>query len=360
MDPLTLIPTPDTIPAPSWLFLLLDVSTFTLHILLINIVLGGSLILLFTRAGKQSAEPENKLQEGIAGKLPVIIALAINFGVAPLLFLQVIYGHLFYTSSVLMAVYWILIIPLLIVGYYGAYYYIRKKSSAPMLSRIAILLTSLILLYIGFIFVNNMTMMAQPEKWVAYFENRGGTLLNSGDPTIIPRYLHFVTASIAIGGLFLAIVWWFRKQKNAAGAEEKIKSALRIFGIATAMQVVIGFWFLLALPSEFIIQFMGQNLFFTLLLFAGIFLGIGAIVFAFLGNLTFTAAFFVATILTMVITRANLRALYLGDAFSLSSLKVAPQYGVMALFFIIFAVGIVSVVYMVRMAISANERRIAS
>jgi len=356
MDPSTLIPTPDTIPAPSWLFLVLDLVTFTLHILVINVVLGGSLLLLFSRLTSGETGLENSLHGGMASKIPTGFALGVNLGVAPLLFLQVIYGHLFYASSVLMAVYWILIIPLLILAYYGAYIHIRKYQSSEVLSKLALLFSSLILLYVGFVFVNNMTLMAQPEKWNAYFENRSGTIMNWGDPTLLPRYLHFVVASVAVAGLFSAIIWWFRQRRNVPDAESKIKNGLQIFGIATAIQMMIGFWFLLAIPSDFILQFMGQNLFYTIVLFLGILLAIGAIISAFLGKLLPTFIHLIALIIAMVITRTNLRALYLEDVFTLDKLTLSPQYGVMALFFGVFAIGLIVVAYMLKLTFSTEER----
>ena len=356
MDPLSLVPSPDTIPAPSWLFLVLDLLTFTLHILVINVVLGGSLLLLTSRLTRGEPALDKNLHGGLASKIPTGFALGVNLGVAPLLFLQVIYGHLFYSSSVLMAVYWILIIPLLIIAYYGAYIHIRKYQKAELLSKTALFITAVILLYISFMFVNNMTLMTQPEKWNAYFENRSGTILNWGDPTLIPRYLHFLVASIAIAGLFSSIIWWFRKRKNVLEADQKIKNGLKVFGIATAVQVVIGFWFLLAIPSEFILQFMGQNLFYTIVLFLGILLAIGAIISAFLGKLLPTFIHLIALIIAMVITRTNLRSLYLQDVFTLDKLVLTPQYGVMALFFVVFVVGLVIVGYMLKLTFNAEER----
>ena len=74
----------------------------------------------------------------VAKKLPVMIALGINMGVPPLLFLQVVYGNLFYSSSVLMAVYWILIIPLLILAYYGTYIHIFRYGKSPWFSKLSL------------------------------------------------------------------------------------------------------------------------------------------------------------------------------------------------------------------------------
>ncbi|GAB4375695.1 MAG: hypothetical protein Kow0042_21350 [Calditrichia bacterium] len=354
MDPTKLIPTPDVIPAPSWLFLLLGLLTFLLHILVINVALGGSLITLFSRL-KSESSLERDLHGAIASKLPVTFALGINLGVAPLLFLQVIYGHLFYTSSVLLAVYWILVIPLLIIAYYGAYVHIRNYDSHKVLSRVALAITSVILLYIGFIYVNNMTLMAQPEKWNAYFANRGGTFLNTAEPTLIPRYLHFVVASIAVAGLFSAIVWNFRKKKHPDLAPQKIKSGLQIFAIATAVQMAVGFWFLLSLPRDIMLQFMGQNLTATIFLFLGMVLAVVALIGGFLNKLSLALIHLLATIIVMVILRAYLRSMYLRDSFHLGQLEMRPQYGVMILFFIVLVIGLIIVGYMVKTAVKSEK-----
>ena len=359
MNFLSLIPTPDTIPAPAWLFQVLDVFTFTIHILFINIVIGGSLIIFFSRLNRKEAPPTESLHGAIASKIPTTFALGITFGVAPLLFIQVIYGHLIYTSSVLMAVYWILIIPFLILAYYGAYIHIKNYTKARILSIISIAITSILVLYIAFIFVNNMTLMVQPEKWTAYFNNRSGTILNLTDAILLPRYLHFITASVAVASIFMALPWYMRQKKNVSGAEKKVKSALRIFAIATCVQVVIGFWFLLAIPSEFILAFMGKNLVYTIFLFMGIVLAIGSIISAFMGKFLPTVIHLLATIVVMVITRANLRTLYMQDYFNLNQLTLKPQYDVMALFFAVFIVGLIIVGYMLKIAYKANERRVA-
>ena len=357
MDPASLIPTPDSIPAPSWIFLVLDLLLFTLHILVINIVVGGSLIIATSRIFGKEDQPGQTVHSVLANKLPTSFALGINLGVAPLLFMQVIYGHLFYTSSVLMAVYWILVIPLLIIAYYAAYIHVRKYTSSVMISKVAILITSLLLLYIGFIYVNNMTLMAQPGKWTAYFENRGGSILNMSDPTLIPRYLHFVVASVAVAGLFIAMVWSMRKKKGVEGADSKIHSALRIFGYATIVQVILGFWFLIAIPADFILQFMGRNIFYSLVLLVGFASGIGAIATAFMSKLRPTVIMLLTTIVAMVITRHNLRTLYLGDMFKLETLELSPQYDVLALFLVILIAGLAAVGYMVNQVRAADERR---
>jgi len=353
MDPVSLIPIPDTIPAPSWLFLILDLITFLLHILVINVVLGGSLLMLFARLGNAKLISEGNIFSVLINKIPTSVAIGVNLGVAPLLFLQVIYGHLFYTSSVLMGVYWILVIPLLIIAYYSAYVHARSQK----LAVVSILITSLILLYIGFMQVNNLTLMTEPAKWTAYFQNRTGTILNINDSTFIPRYLHFIAASVAVSGLFVALVWYIKTRKDPETGTTYIKKGLRIFGYATIVQIVSGLWFLMAIPPDFMLQFMGRNILFSIIFMIGFLAGIGALVTAMLGKLRPTIMQIVITVVAMIITRQNLRTLYLQQNFQLDQLQVSAQYSVLFLFLVIFIIGLWSVWYMVKAAITAMERR---
>jgi len=67
-----------------------------------------------------------KVHKEIAPKLPMTVALTVNLGIPPLLFLQILYGNFIYVSTVLMAVYWLSIFVLIILSYYGTYLYSLK------------------------------------------------------------------------------------------------------------------------------------------------------------------------------------------------------------------------------------------
>ena len=57
---------------------------------------------------------------------------------APLLFVQVLYGRLFLTSSVLMAWWWLAVVPLVILAYSGAYLLaFRGKALGPRAKAVA-------------------------------------------------------------------------------------------------------------------------------------------------------------------------------------------------------------------------------
>ena len=55
--------------------------------------------------------------------MPVIVAVGINLGIVPLLFIQLAYYKVFYPATILMACFWLAIIVLLIPAYYGVYAY---------------------------------------------------------------------------------------------------------------------------------------------------------------------------------------------------------------------------------------------
>ncbi len=349
INPADLVPQPESIPAPAILFQVLDNALFLIHIVLVNIVVGGSLITLFSKPAAASPRP-GPLAGILSGKLPLFLPYAITLGVAPLLFLQVVYGHFFYSSSILMAVFWIAVIPALILAYYGLYLHRRLEEGAPAAARLLLGLATVLLLGIGFIYVNNLTLMVQPEKWVAYFKQRGGTLLNLGDPSLAPRYLHFLVASVAVAGLAMAIFWSRRASLDGEVREQRVKSGLRIFAVATLVQIFIGAWFLLALPKPVAKGFMGGNLFYTIALALGALSGIGAMATAFSGKLRPTLSQLVIALVAMVVARDGLRAFYLKPYFSPDTLQLAPQYDVLVLFLAVLLGGLAAMVYMIQVA----------
>lgn len=353
MDANLLIPVPDALPAPPWLLIALEQLLFLLHIIVINALLGGGLILLYNRLFRPRSEARSALDQPIARKLPTLFALGINLGVAPLLFMQVTFGNLFYASSVLMAVYWIMIIPLLILAYYGAYIHQKKMESPGWAGWLALLVSVAFVIYVGFIQVSNNALMEQPERWVSYFQNRGGTILNWSDRTLYPRFLHFAAASLALGGLFYATVFTLRKADPRRA--EGVKYGLRILGIGTALQMGVGFWYLLALPEPFILKFMGQDGLRTAVLMLGILAGIGAAVYAFMGKYRAALIHVLATMALMVALRYLLRMDFLADNFTLSSLKVHPQWFVFTLFVAVLLAGLYAVWYMVRAGFFRKE-----
>ena len=351
MNPVDLIPAADAIPVHWGWFKVLLILTFTVHILLMNAMLGGGIIALVSRFTDD--EGTRDLQKDVSGKLTFLIAFAVNFGVAPLLFLQTLYGHFFYASSQLMAVPWLSAVGLLIVGYYSAYLYKFKFEGLADRRNGFLGAAVIILLIVAFIFVNNMTLMITPISWPRYFDNPQGTLLNLSDPTLLPRYLHFMTASVAIGGLYIALVWDVRDRRGVPNARPNIRRGLNWFLYATLFQLIFGFWFQMRLPAGILNLFMGGGALHT-----GVFLlSLGALVLALIfgirGKVRSTTAAALALVLLMVVMRDLVRTAYLAPYFSLDDLTVTGQYSPLIVFLIALALGALAVATAARWGLAA-------
>ena len=103
---LSIIPSSNfTLAAPYFVFVFLLIFTFFLHILFVNLTIGGSLLILLSRYLGKNAK--NNLYYEIAEELGAVntfnISLTVTTGVAPLLFIQVIYSSFFYSSSILLS-----------------------------------------------------------------------------------------------------------------------------------------------------------------------------------------------------------------------------------------------------------------
>ena len=345
-----LIPTPDTIPVSWWWFQILLLVTFLLHILLMNFILGGSLITLWDVLRGRKAGRDAK-------SIPTLVALTVNFGVPPLLFIQVLYGHFFYTSSVIMALAWILVIPVLILAYYAAYVFSAKMDRAPLWSKISLSISALFLLYIAFVLVNNNTLALTPGRWGEYFSHSGGTFLNWGEKTLIPRYLHMVIGAIAIAGLGKAIYYHFSKKADEETRKLEIKRGIKIFGWFTIIQILLGFWFWLSLPKEIWTLFMGKNLAYTILMVIGWILGLLILHSAFTGRVKTAALFGLLTVVVMIVIRDLVRHAYLGEIFSPGDLVLARQASPLIAFLLVFAVGLLSIYYMINLIVKPSTEQ---
>lgn len=156
--------------------------------------------------------------------MPKVLALAVNFGVAPFLFLQVLYGHFLYPSIVLMAVWWMFVALFAMLAYYGLY--VSDGAVRPARRTPILFLSALLLLMTAFLLSNASTLMLRPDFWFRWFSEPHGHLLNTSDPTLFPRYLHILLASLAVGGLTMAwraggasvIRKWTGKRPSAVSA----------------------------------------------------------------------------------------------------------------------------------------------
>jgi len=349
MNPASVIPTPDPLQVPWYWFHLLSTSTFFLHIILMNVMLGTIIITFIYQLINN--EDKDGFCRGVAKKIPFTIAFTINFGVAPLLFIQVLYGQFFYTSSILMAVFWLSLIIVLILAYYLAYIYDYRFEHLVDGRIVLSGLITILLLWVTFMMCNNTTLMQNPENWFRYFKNPAGTLINLDDPTLIPRYLHYVVSAVAVGGLSIALYYEYKRRKGDQEAIQWIEYGSRWFSYATIINFGVGFWFLGILPPHVhdIRTLLGGL--FGVSLFAAVVTAILSVINGLRFNTLAALYYTLATIFLMILARDLSRASYLDPWFNLRDLPVNPQYSPMILFFLVFAGGIFLVYRMLKMAI---------
>lgn len=354
MDPAFLIPTPDPLQVHwFWLQILLSLTTF-LHLVAMNILLGSASVAAvapFFRKGEET----DPICRKIAEKLPYVMAFTINFGIAPLLFLQVLYGQFFYTSSLMMAGYWLSIIGLLIITYYGAYiFYHRYDHLGPARTLLAGGIV-LLMIIVAFFFCNNISMMQLPESWLKYFSGRSGWQLNFADPALIPRLLHFIASAVAVGGLTVATYYEFRGRKGDTMGKRWIQYGCNWFSIATVVNFPIGFWFLGALPSSVhnVETLVGKL--FTASLYGAIAAGVVSVIQAQRYRVYRAASWALGAIFFMTMARETVRISYLHPYFSLADLPLAPQYSPMIVFLIFLVAVSVLIGWMLRIVFFAQE-----
>lgn len=347
MSPIVPAPDPIGLPAPVWLLKSLLVATFLLHLLPMNLILGGGFVAAWAGwrgRGGADASRHRALASDLVRLLPLATAFAITLGIAPLLFLQVVYGQLFYTSSVLMAWSWMGVVGLLLVGYY-AYYGVafgeEKERGAGWALLGAFALTA-----VAFLFVNNMTLMLRPEAWAAmYAADERGLHLNLDDPTLAPRFAHFLIASFALTGLVTAFLGAARAQREPETGAWMRTLGLRLFAGATLVQLASGLWFLLSLPEAVGRLFLGGSGAETALLWTSVALAVASVPLAF-RSLPAGAVAVGLAVAGMALVRHRVRDASLAPHFTTESLPVSAQTGPFVVFVLILVLGLAVVGWM--------------
>ena len=359
--PNNLIPAldPAPLPGPPWLFHALWVLTFLIHLVLVNMVLGGSLLAAFAGRVKPGAR---EIRSFFVETNSWTISFAITFGIAPLLFMQVLFGRFFYTATILIAWAWLGMLGFLVLGYY-LNYVAKFRLRAGKEAGVVLYIEALCFVVIAGIQVAVNLLHLQPGRWESVAQQAWAAL---SDPTFIPRALHFVLAAVAMAGAVLSFV---ATRRAGNGGEREVCLGMANFGlraarVATVLELLDGFWLLFALPEEVLKAFMRGGPATMLPLTLGILLGLLLIVV--LGQITDplaqakkvrrVAELIVGAILFMVVTRHQLRGIYLAPWRGEEHVTVATQWGPLALFLVSFLLCVGLTVYAIARAVKDKPK----
>ncbi len=367
MNPQIIIPAPDALPLPAPVFLLhfLLQLTFLLHLLAMNAMLGGLLITFWARIkGSGPEDPWTLLADTITKVTPSLVAATVTLGVAPLLFLQVLYGQYFFTSSILMGWGWLSVFLVLILAYYGTYLQ-SFKGKALGGSRIPLLgLTVLLILWVGFMISNNTSLMLNIQKWATlYFADARGLHLNLGDPQLAPRFMHMVLGALAVSGLMLS--WWGRSRwtRGDRSGAMMIQTGVAVFAWGTVINFALGMWYFFAQPSVVRKLFMGKDMGATAMFGVGFVVTLMMLVVGFRlkkqgseANLWPVSALTVVQMVIMVMMRDVVRSGHLGSHFQPATFAVQTQVLNLVIFVVLLLAGTGTMVWMLRQLYLAWER----
>ena len=190
---------PFGLPAPTAFYSTLLVLTFVLHQAFMHYVLAGTLYVAWATifpgliVRPRVAQP---LAATLRDWMPFLLSAAITAGVAPLLFIQIVYQAEFYTANLLLWWRWMVVVPVLIVAFYLLY----LIKSSWLWNRIysvrvaAVVVTSCCFVFVGFCWTANHLISCRSDQWAEIYAT--GRLPFTA-AIVIPRMLVWISGSFA-------------------------------------------------------------------------------------------------------------------------------------------------------------------
>ncbi len=231
-------------PAASARYLTLYVLTLAVHVVFMHYVIAGTGWLAISGI---LGLGESSLTKTLRDWMPAALSAAITAGVAPLLFVQILYKHAFYTSNLLLFHRWMSILPVLIVGFYLLYVMkSRQINNWPLVARWAVVLLAFgCFAFTGYSWTENHVLSLQKSEWPTVFEQ---SRTFYGNAEILPRLALWFVGSVPTLGVLVG--WQLRHSQN--NADEPIAPAPSV--VATASLIGLAGSVLFALVYFFMLD----------------------------------------------------------------------------------------------------------
>lgn len=251
---------PFGIPAPAWVFVCLMNLTLVVHFLFLGYVFTTSLLAIFWSLAPAGSDAEWMLRK-TERFLPVALSFAVSLGVAPLLFVQVLYPSYFYTSTILLGHQWFGIVPVVILAFYLIYILQGGELLGRPIPRaceaIGRVVIFLCILYVGVTHTTNALLSLHPDRWPEARAAGGTTLgvMHLLQPVFWPRLLHNLFALLAVGGVWLINRGVLIARRQGEGRAVLAARSLAKLGSLTAlgallMEMFFGMWLFVAESKE--------------------------------------------------------------------------------------------------------------
>ncbi len=330
------LPDYNFVSAPLWLVNALHWLTLSLHFAAMNFVAGGLIVLL---AGKFPERRQDPTFRRFVQLLPTAMAATVTLGVAPLLFLQLVFSRLVYSASIVSGWFWLMIAPAVILCYYLLYAAAFGATEGRKRNGLWLGIALLALAYVSLVYSSVFSLVECPELIRAlYAKDQGGLVWNPAAGDYILRWLHMVSGAMAVGGFFVGLL----SRDSPPGFE----AGRRCFLWGTILGAMTGFVYLFSIGSH-IGPYMRTPGAWTLML--GIAASLGAVHLFYRKRFVGCAAVLAVSMLAMVINRHYVRLVRLEGHFDPASWRFQPQWSPFMLFAGCFIVAVVVIWYMLRL-----------
>lgn len=373
MNPQMLVDSASTapLPAPWWFVEFFKVLGFTLHLVPMHLWFAGLLVAMILRAG--GGHHARTFSRRMAKQMPVLVAFGVNFGIVPLLFLQLAYYQFFYPATILMAWFWIAIVAILIPAYYGVYIYafgLRDDDPAgPSLFRRWIGWGSAVLfIVIGFLFVNGLSLASSVDAWPAVWKDHqvAGAATGTGlaalyVPMVWPRWLMMFGLALGTTAAWIVLdAAWFARRETDDYRRWAGRFAFGLAVVGAAWFAAAGSWYVFGTWSSPVRETMFAWPAIILTALTALSPGLPVVLIALLAHrgLTRTSAAIVAAAQFSVlainaVSRQVVQNLEIGKFADLAGQPADVQWSPLILFLVIFALGAVVILWMVAQVVKA-------
>ncbi len=374
MEPHNLIaPTnPIGYPTPFWFIELFKVLGFSLHVVPMNLWYAGTL--LAAVLGMFGKSNTRLVGFHIARALPFAVAFGVNFGIIPLLFIQVAYYQFFYPATILMAWLWFSVFWLVTIAYFSVYLY-RMSTLGEFpekIGRLASWVGAALFIGVGFIFANALSLTTHVGGWWNIFKEANiagaatGGAMNSGDPTLIPRWLFMFGLAITTTATYIMIDAAFLSDKEQESYSRYAgRFSFWLYTVGLIWFAGFGSWYLFGTRPEAFPTAMRVPIMSVILPLTAISPGLPWLL-AFLqrkGPSRKLAAYMgiaqFGVIAINAISRQWLQNRELASYADLASRKVDLQLGALIAFLVVFIIGVWLVIWMLTKVIQANRTSIS-
>jgi hypothetical protein len=330
------LPDYNFLPAPLWLLAGLQIFTLTLHLIAMNFLVGGLIVVLHGKFAERWQNPTARL---FVRLFPIALAATITLGIAPLLFLQVVFPRQIYSAAIVSGWFWLAIVPAAIAGYYLIYSASFSRTGGTRSPRAFLITALLAFIFISLVYSSVFSMAERPELIKQLYQRaQGGLTWNPHVGDYLFRWLHMIFGAVTVGGFFVGLLG----RNDVEGFETGKRFFL--WGMITAS--LVGMAYLLSL-GPYLPKFMETPGIWALTI--GILLSLGSLHFFFKRRFLPASLMVFVSILSMVATRHYVRLVKLEGLFDPSSMRVVLQWSPLLLFLVCFVIAAALVWYMLRL-----------